>query len=608
MDLNFILLNLSFLLLLGMIIYIIKINPKRQIHYAFLIAINSVLIWTLGYLGLFYFYYAFGYDSTLFIKIILTGVVLTPLSIYFLGYIFAYTKIKFTLRHKLLFVIPIISLILVYTNELHGLFYTYFSAANTTFRSYGNWSIIHIVYSYVLILIGLRHLVYFTIKNSGFFSNQSKLIILGIIFPLIINLLITFQIGGLPYYFESISFAFAVICFIFAIFKFQFLNLAPIALQQVVDRISDSFIVVNEEYQIVDFNKTLVKTFGDIITISRNVNLGQLMESVHLGPDNGGLLDLIEEAKTSEKSISYDKHINATDFDRYFKIEITPIISKRNYLGTIMLFKDITENVNAIATIEEKHAIMIEQERLASLGQLIGGIAHNLKTPIMSIAGAVEGLHDLVSEYEQSIGDISVTADDHHEIVLEMRSWLDKIKPYCAYMTDVINTVKGQTMQSSSASMFGFTVNELIKRIELLLKYELIRYNCKLDTTILVDINTEFYGDVNSLVQVFDNIIVNAIQAYGGKNGQIDFIVEEKEKDILFTIRDYAKGIPEKIKNRLLKEMVTTKGKNGTGLGLFMSYSTIKGRFGGKMWFESETGKGTSFFIQMPHKKTANMI
>ncbi len=150
--------------------------------------------------------------------------------------------------------------------------------------------------------------------------------------------------------------------------------------------------------------------------------------------------------------------------------------------------------------------------------------------------------------------------------------------------------------------LLTFTVGELVKRIELLMKYELIRYNCELKTFINVNKNTEIYGDVNSLVQIFDNIIINAIQAYEGRKGTIEFTIEKKEDGILFAIKDYAKGIPESIKDRLLREMVTTKGKDGTGLGLYMSYSTIRGRFGGKMWFESEEGKGTTFFIQLPYE------
>ena len=56
----------------------------------------------------------------------------------------------------------------------------------------------------------------------------------------------------------------------------------------------------------------------------------------------------------------------------------------------------------------------------------------------------------------------------------------------------------------------------------------------------------------------------------------------------------------EEVQNKLFKEMITTKGKNGTGLGLYMSYSTIKGKFNGDLKFESKEGKGTTFTITIP--------
>ncbi|NCC76033.1 MAG: ATP-binding protein, partial [Clostridia bacterium] len=59
-------------------------------------------------------------------------------------------------------------------------------------------------------------------------------------------------------------------------------------------------------------------------------------------------------------------------------------------------------------------------------------------------------------------------------------------------------------------------------------------------------------------------------------------------------------GIPTAVRDKLFREMVTTKGKLGTGLGLYMSHATIKGKFGGRMWFDSEPGKGTRFFIELP--------
>ncbi len=59
-------------------------------------------------------------------------------------------------------------------------------------------------------------------------------------------------------------------------------------------------------------------------------------------------------------------------------------------------------------------------------------------------------------------------------------------------------------------------------------------------------------------------------------------------------------GLSDEVKSKLFKEMITTKGKNGSGLGLFMSYSTIRAHFNGNLTFESEVGEGTTFHIILP--------
>ena len=109
------------------------------------------------------------------------------------------------------------------------------------------------------------------------------------------------------------------------------------------------------------------------------------------------------------------------------------------------------------------------------------------------------------------------------------------------------------------------------------------------------------HGNINSLVQVINNIISNAIQSYNGKpNQSIDLTIFKENKKIIITITDYGCGMNEEVQEKLSKEMITTKGKNGTGLGLYMSYSTIKAHFNGDITFVSEEGKGTTFTIIIP--------
>ena len=118
------------------------------------------------------------------------------------------------------------------------------------------------------------------------------------------------------------------------------------------------------------------------------------------------------------------------------------------------------------------------------------------------------------------------------------------------------------------------------------------------------DENLTLKGDVNNLVQVVNNMISNSIQAYDGKRDQnIELEVNKKGNDVIFSVRDYAGGLPKEVQDRLFKEMVTTKGKNGTGLGLYMSYSNIRAHFGGDITFETKEGIGTTFHIILPIKR-----
>jgi signal transduction histidine kinase len=569
--------------------------------YAFLLMIFSALLWSFGNTMELFTLIFEGSIAKVYIYMGLIGLAIVPISLFYIGLIFSRTKIVFTWKHAFLFIPPVLDCILIGTNEIHGLFIEQYAVSNLDIV-YGDLFLIHTVISYSYMFLGLYFLASASVKSTGFFSKQSMLIFTGILIPLTVNILYTLRLVTMNVYITTISFSAAVLLFVFAILKFNFLDVVPIALRNIVDNISDGFLVINSDLKVIDFNKTLQDTFENYLDIKRNM----FVEKVFTLEDNNTkvfreLYDMIEKSYDTQESISADKHIVYRNFDRHFKIEVTPINTKsQGYMGMVMLLKDITQNVKDMQTIREKQEILMGQERLASLGQLIGGIAHNLKTPIMSISGGIEGLKDLIEEYEDSIGDSSVTSEDHHEIAGEMLEWVKKIKPHCAYMSDIISAVKGQAVKFNTSGLLSFTIDEVVKRIDILLKHELIRYHATMNTSVDVDRMTEVRGDINSLVQVLDNIIINAIQSYQGRKGKIVFKVVKAGANIIFIISDEGCGISAELKERLFKEMVTTKGKDGTGLGLFMSYSTIKGKFEGDMWFESEKGKGTTFYISIP--------
>lgn len=130
-------------------------------------------------------------------------------------------KLKFNKYYLLFTLIPILSLIILWTNDFHHLFYIIYST-NISLGVPGPYMTVHNIYSYVLLFIGIIYMLKATIASSGFFSKQSLLIILGVSVPLITNILGTLKIIPMTVYITPISFAFTMLCFTFAIFKFNF--------------------------------------------------------------------------------------------------------------------------------------------------------------------------------------------------------------------------------------------------------------------------------------------------------------------------------------------------------------------------------------------------
>lgn len=594
------LLMLSALSIVITLIYVLRTKGRSQLKTIFCVDLICVLVICLGVifqdiLGKYFSWNPWNFENFIYI-----GTCFLPVAIFFTGLIFAKTKITFKKKYLLFFIVPALSLIVLWTNDYHHLFYKIYSYLYLSDCKVGPYIIIHNIYSYTLLFLGVIQMVNVASKNSGFFSKQTLLIVVGISIPLITNILGTLKIISMTVYITPISFAFTMLFFALSIFKFKFLGVAPVALQTIVNRISDSYLVLNENLLITDFNSTFLKTFNLSASDIREENILEFL-STHKQYDMNlpKLENSLNRVKHSSETIVFEQHFKK--INKYFTVEINNILVKGNSLGILMLFKDITQHKLDMQALKDNQDILIERERLASLGQLIGGIAHNLKSPIMSISGATEGLTDLIKEYEESIVDKDVTIDDHLAIANDMRDWISKIKSYLEYMSDIITAVKGQAVALSENTVDSFTVEELTKRVDILMKHELKKALITLNLDLKVPTSLMIHGNINGLVQVINNMISNAIQAYKGKEGQtIDLIITQEKNDVIVSVRDYAGGLPKEVQEKLFKEMITTKGKDGTGIGLFMSYSNIRAHFNGDITYSTEEGKGTIFNIILP--------
>lgn len=502
-------------------------------------------------------------------------------------------------KYWYLFIIPILSIIIIFTNPLHHLFCKSY-AINVADVQLGPYFYVHMLYTYLLILVAFIKLIKTSISKAGFLSFGTILIILGACAPIIPNLLASLQLISMDTYITPIPYLITAICFYISIFKLNSFDAVPIALKNIVDIMTDAFIVVEKDGTITYSNNAFNTNLSKMIGIKLNDNFYNIINT-NKKLKLSKLNNLIKKSEKNNTVETFDWSFNS---EKYFEISVQPVIStkgRKKVIGTLIIFKDTTQHMLDMQTIKNNQDMLLERERLASLGQLIGGIAHNLKTPIMSISGAAEGLTDLVKEYEASVGDPEVTVQDHHDIAKDMKDWIEKIHSYTEYMSDIITAVKGQAVTMSEEQAVSFTLDELVKRVNILMKHELKNALVELNVSMQVNEQTVLKGNINSLVQVINNMISNAIQAYDGKpDNKIDLILKKENNNIIISVKDYGCGLPDEVQKKLFKEMITTKGKNGTGLGLFMSYSTIRAHFNGNMTFETEQGKGTTFNIILP--------
>ena len=574
--------------------FLLKDPSKSKLKSSFLLLLDSGLIVIGAQLAQIILFPSINIKPIVFDYFIQFGLALLPISFFLLGYRFNNGEKRIKPLYTILILIePIITLIIVFTNKYHMLFYRNYSVF-IQYAKYGPYFWFNAFYIYFVIGLGMLYILSASVKKSGLVSKQSFAIILGTIIPLIVNILsLSGLIGASTTFTTSVCFGIAFIFYLFAIYRFNFLSAMPIGLDLIVNTMNDGYIVLDKENVIIDFNKSVLKFLKVSEKELKNKSIINL-EAFDVFTDDELLkyINKCKNGKTQKAEKAYGK--------RTFSTEFSPIYRDSSYVGTLIFLTDITQHKKDLETIQNNQSMLIERERLASLGQMVGGIAHSLKTPIFSLSGAIEGLNDLINEFDESINDEKVTKEDMHEIANDMKVWTDKMEVQLSYMSELITTVKGQAVNLSGNDKVSFTISELFSHINILMKHELKAHLTELVSENYVDDKFALYGDINSLVQVLNNLISNAIQSYKGKTNEKVLLKAVMDgNNIIISVEDHGCGLPKEVQNKLFKEMITTKGKEGTGLGLYMSYSMIKAKFKGDITFTTSK-EGTTFSVILP--------
>ncbi len=276
--------------------------------------------------------------------------------------------------------------------------------------------------------------------------------------------------------------------------------------------------------------------------------------------------------------------------------------------------------------LKQTQSQLVQSEKLAAIGELAAGVAHEMNTPVGFVASNfqtldsyVEKIKGLLEAYEQlttQIGTVPETEllkkaaatnkmrdEMKLDFILEdIQELFDDSSEGLERVTSIIRNLKDFSRVGQPGIREEFCVNDGIESTLVVARNE-IKYDA--------DIKTEFSqvpfvlcesGQVN---QVFLNILLNAVQAIKSqerqKNGTITIKTYATEAEVVCEISDDGPGIPADKLSKIFDPFFTTKpaGK-GTGLGLSVSYDIIVSKHGGKLLVDSTVGKGTKFIIKLP--------
>ncbi len=279
---------------------------------------------------------------------------------------------------------------------------------------------------------------------------------------------------------------------------------------------------------------------------------------------------------TSEKEIAQNMEEILLN-DDFSKGKYIPILSS-DETGDIAYFYNKIQY-----RMVRQQDIMVKQEQLSVLGEMAGGMAHDINTPISAINTAINMLGKRHGSDERDM-----------QILENMQVSTDRI-------ISIVTSMRNQVRNMGSNQKEAFPLNTMLNDILVITANEQKKCGCTINIDVVDDIT--IYGERTKLGQVLTNLAVNGLQAYVGNGikGVVTIRALKQPGDrCIIEVEDHAGGIPEKVQPYIFNNIMTTKGAKGTGLGLYLASTVIKGVYEGTINFVTKVGDGTTFIIDIP--------
>jgi len=345
-----------------------------------------------------------------------------------------------------------------------------------------------------------------------------------------------------------------------------------------LDGITDLMVVLSEDLRILSVNHIFTEWYPNADAIGHFCY--EFFQQKDAPCPNCPALRALDRDEIVKDLCLYKRE----DKFRHFDVIASPLKTNPTSQRKVLLFKrDVTRE-------KEFQAQYYQAEKMATVGTLAAGVAHEINNPLTAISGFAEGL-------QRRLGRIHGKVDE--DLYNDFEEYTETIIKECLRCRDIVSSLLSFSRPVDS-SFIPVNLNKCINDTLFILKHHLKEQHKVTVSTYLYKDLPDIMGDESQLKQVIINLLTNALDAIG-ENGTI-LIRTSLEKDgwVELIVEDSGCGIPMAIQNKLFEFFFTTKpaGK-GIGIGLSTCYSIVK-HHKGEISVFSEEGKGATFCVLIP--------
>ncbi|CAN2042426.1 hypothetical protein GMMP15_810012 [Candidatus Magnetomoraceae bacterium gMMP-15] len=403
-------------------------------------------------------------------------------------------------------------------------------------------------------------------------------------------------------------------------------------LMDIIEFLPDATFVINKNNRVVAWNKAIEEMTGVLkMDIMGKGSYAYMVPFA--GEAKPGLVDLVvKNTLAIEPQYDYiqrkDNKLYAEVFfpslyngkGVYVSLTALPLIDENgNIVGGIQSIRDITENKRAKEELEQRviertaklkesvemlkstQAKLVQSEKMAALGDLVGGVAHEINTPVGIGVTAASHLEEKTRECNALFEFGKLKRSDLETYLKTASSSAEMILSNLRRAASLIQSFKQVAVDRANEVKRIFNLKEYIDDVLLSLRPKLKKTQHRINITCPENIKLNSYP--GALSQIVTNLIVNTL-IHGFENidsGEINFDISEERDIILFKYQDNGKGIDPNNLNKIFDPFFTTKrGRGGSGLGMHIVYNLVTQTIGGSIECISTPGKGTCFIIQIP--------